>query len=75
MNKNYIKFTDLKWIQTHISINDMIFNNLLLIHVSKSNFTKPQPCKVIASDKTMAGMLTYNHVQGRTKLLVFQNLN
>lgn len=31
--------------------------------------------KVIASDKTMAGMLTYNHVQGRTKLLVFQNLN
>lgn len=32
-------------------------------------------CKVIASDKTMAGMLTYNHVQSRTKLLVFQNVN
>lgn len=32
-------------------------------------------CKVIANDKTMAGMLTYNHVQCRTKLLLFQNLN
>lgn len=31
--------------------------------------------KVIASDKAMAGMLTYNYVQSRTKLLVFQNLN